>query len=599
MRHRRPKSIQTILTYCFFACMLLLCVLASVVFSIIQYHNLQDNLERTIASIGTTVGSSIDLQISQMDTICLNTINSQSIKSTFVEYCANNNQYSYEQIQRARFLANNLAAIKGIDSSIRQINLYGYTTGSFGYGNYTGNLQCNAVSMDWFDDVVQQDGLRYLSAPFAWPMISNGAGTEEDHPYLALYRMYYDTYGNPMGFVEVMKYADILFSAAADPEIVQPMEILVYDSLGNQIYPISTDAHTAFPYLDHTSNRCVQLYNDTANHWEFVSYTPLELSGFTVVTIMDRQAFLEPIYQSIMIIIVVCCLLLLLCVLLSHMLAKRLSAPLKTIYRFLFHMNPSNQFQPLALPDSGVIEIDKLRNSLNEALAFQKSATETMMLMKEQELQAQMLAFQSQMNPHFLYNSLSTVAAMAESGMQEPIVRLCENITSILRYISSNREQTSTLEEELEYCDLYLECMKLRFGEALQYEFDIDDTLLDLPVPKLCIQLLVENAVKFTTRASQPWNISITGQVNDSCWYITVQDSGPGFSPEKHRYLQEQMDKIRRNGLLPSLAIDGMGLLNVFIRFYLLHGQSFLFDFGNPATGGAMVIIGGSLDAKS
>ena len=61
-----------------------------------------------------------------------------------------------------------------------------------------------------------------------------------------------------------------------------------------------------------------------------------------------------------------------------------------------------------------------------------------------------MLSLQSQMNPHFLYNSLSTIGEMAQEGMTEPVARMSDMITDIMRYISSNREQRSSLEEELE-----------------------------------------------------------------------------------------------------------------------------------------------------
>ena len=88
-----------------------------------------------------------------------------------------------------------------------------------------------------------------------------------------------------------------------------------------------------------------------------------------------------------------------------------------------------------------------------------------------------MLALQAQMNPHFLYNSLNTICAMAEEGMTEEVSGMCQDITSILRYILRQRVE-STVEEELEHCDLYLQCMKKRFKDSFTYEFDIADDLL-------------------------------------------------------------------------------------------------------------------------
>lgn len=117
--------------------------------------------------------------------------------------------------------------------------------------------------------------------------------------------------------------------------------------------------------------------------------------------------------------------------------------------------------------------------------------------------------------------------------------------------------------------------------------------MLELPVPKLCIQLLVENAVKFTANTSPPWHIVIQGHMDDECWYVEVKDNGPGFGEEITAHLKSQMDVILEKGLLPSLELDGMGILNIFIRFYLIYGITFIFDFGNLPEGGAIVKVGG------
>ena len=203
-----------------------------------------------------------------------------------------------------------------------------------------------------------------------------------------------------------------------------------------------------------------------------------------------------------------------------------------------------------------------------------------------------MLALQSQMNPHFLYNSLASISEMAREGLTDSIITMSENIASILRYISSNREQSTTIEEELELCDMYLSCMKLRFSDALHYQFDVEDEMLDFMIPKLCVQLLVENSIKSVTTQASPWNIRVYGYTDADNWYIEVQDNGPGFDPLVDQSLRRQMDDILKTKTLPSLKIQGMGLLNIFIRFYLMDGIPFIFDFGNNPNGGAFVKVG-------
>lgn len=133
----------------------------------------------------------------------------------------------------------------------------------------------------------------------------------------------------------------------------------------------------------------------------------------------------------------------------------------------------------------------------------------------------------------------------------------------------------------------------MRFKDSFSYEFDIADDLLDLKIPKLCIQLLIENSVKFASRTAPPWHIRIEGYIDSGQWLISVKDNGPGFDPDVDKYLRAQMDEILKHSVLPSLELDGMGILNIFIRFYLLFGKAFLFQFGNLPEKGAFVIVGG------
>lgn len=143
----------------------------------------------------------------------------------------------------------------------------------------------------------------------------------------------------------------------------------------------------------------------------------------------------------------------------------------------------------------------------------------------------------------------------------------------------------------------YLDCMRIRYGNDLRYTVAIPSSMLRLQIPKLCLQLLVENSIKFATSSVRPpWLIHIEGTQTDQQWRISIHDNGNGFSPEKLDELNAQIDSIDKTGLLPSLELHGMGLLNIYIRFKLLyHGQHY-FCVENAADGGALVTIGGNLD---
>lgn len=595
---QKTKNIQKILFSYFLISATALLVLFTIIFSGVQYYTLHRDMENDILRTCTSIANDIDLQISQMDNVCLNTINSTAIKDSFSDWASADLLSQSEQLQYQTTLSNSLTSVKGVDSSIRQVNIYSMNNKGFGTGNYTGALNLITSEQSWYEETKTQNGHRFFDASQNF-LFSRKTGTDSDRMYFSLYRMYFDIYHNPVGFVQVMKYYDTLFESAHFPQSDYDITVAVYDPDGRLIYPFieDEDAEGHFDYYsaikDQDSSNGAQVYNTVEKQQENVYSASLDYSDFTVVTSIRTTDFFLPIAHNLLWIPFLVIALFFGCLLSAKAISKWLASPLTRMYDFLSNIDPRDQFREIQMEDSDIIEIDKLRDSLNAALRSQKKSARTMLLLKEQELQAQMLALQAQMNPHFLYNSLNTIGAMAEEGMCTEVAGMCQDITSILRYISSDKESVSSVEEELEHCDLYLKCMKQRYKTSLTYEFDIDDDLLDLPIPKLCVQLLIENSVKFATRTQPPWHIRIEGYIDEERWLICVKDNGTGFDEEVSKRLRSQMDEILAHSVLPSLELDGMGILNIFIRFYLTFGISFIFDFGNLPERGAFVIVGG------
>lgn len=603
MRHirRKKKNIQKILFSSLLCSNVGFLILTILIMSCIQYFSLHQNMENDIHRTSNLIANEIDLQISQMDNVCLNVINSTEIKKAFSTWISADLPSVYEEMQYQDTLSAALISVKGIDPSIRQVNLYSMDGKGYGAGNYTGELNTVLSAQPWYLPTKTLNGQRYVSASTNF-LFSRESGTDTDRIYFSLYRMYFDNFHNPIGFVEVMKYYDTVFEIAQSPKSNYNINISVYDQTGNQIFPSVKDDTEYFNYYDKLDSddysRGFQIYNTARRQQEYIYATEADYSDFVIVTSIRSSDFLLPIINSLLWIPVLALLLFCICYLIAKKMSRWLASPLSKMYHFLSNIDPRDQFSEIKMEDSDIIEIDKLRDSLNTAMRSQKASTQAMLLLKEQELQAQMLALQAQMNPHFLYNSLNTIGAMAEEGMTDEVTKMCQDITSILRYISSDKESVTTVEEELEHCDLYLKCIKLRFKDALSYEFDIDDELLDQPIPKLCVQLLIENSVKFATRTQPPWHIRIEGFINEERWLICVKDNGTGFDESVANHLRAQMDEILAQSILPSLQLDGMGILNIFIRFYLTFGKSFIFDFGNLPERGAFVIIGGHLNEE-
>ena len=582
----RKQRIRTILIRALISLSLVTLGLISVIFSVMQYRTLKSNATRDMRSSCARVASGLGQTVKEMDTILLYSIASGELKDEFQTYMKAGNPFKKNRARQS--LAGTMISLKGFDFATRQLNLYDIEEGGYGVGNYNGDLPFAARYQSWYEDTLSLSGKKYIFAPARDELASNSAGISRDTLYFSICRLFYGDFHTPLGFIEVKAYYDEVFeSLKHDISALNPV-IAVYDSEGRQIYP----QEEVFSYYSFKDAGDGEILNTNTGRKQYLCFSEDKDNGLIVAMAVDDAVFMEPVYRSFIPIILAVCLIFVFCLVFAAALARRLSDPIGQIYAFLLDAEKP-QFARLDAADSGILEIDELRDSINDSIRLQENATQTMLTLKEQEMQAEMLALQSQMNPHFLYNSLSMIGEMAESGMTDQVSEMCEDITSILRYISSNREMRIRVEEEMEQVDRYLGCMQKRFGGGLHYTYDISDDILDCMVPKLCIQLLVENAVKAVMTHREPWEIRVEGARDGDDWHVTVMDNGPGFDPEVDRELRSNMDEILRTGVLPSLKIEGMGILNIFIRLYLLDGIPFVFDFGNKDDGGAFVTVGG------
>jgi hypothetical protein len=170
---------------------------------------------------------------------------------------------------------------------------------------------------------------------------------------------------------------------------------------------------------------------------------------------------------------------------------------------------------------------------------------------------AQLAALRGQMDPHFMFNTLNSIAGLVRDQRSDAAIRMIVGLSEFLRRSSeeSHRAQV-TLGEEVEYLQRYIDIQKVRFGERLRVSFDIPAGLMNGQVPNLLLQPLVENAIKHgLSRRVSGGEIRVTGAGGDGMLRLTVYNDGP--------WVQEDMEA----------APAGVGLGNLRTRLRILHGD--------------------------
>ena len=173
---------------------------------------------------------------------------------------------------------------------------------------------------------------------------------------------------------------------------------------------------------------------------------------------------------------------------------------------------------------------------------------------------------QTQINPHFIYNTLDTIKYLI---MSEPdkAAHLIEKFTHILRYSINNTKQDVLLQEDMRYIEDYLYIQKTRFGDRFLCETAIAGECMRYDVPKLLLQPLIENSIKYGFKKRMEIRVTICGRCEGDYLYLSVEDNGPGVP-------RATLETLRAMLRSEELKTEHNGLQNLARRIVLEYGDN-------------------------
>ena len=244
-------------------------------------------------------------------------------------------------------------------------------------------------------------------------------------------------------------------------------------------------------------------------------------------------------------------------------------------------------------------EVGKVTRAFNEMLASikdyiarirtqlitQSEMKEKNLLMETHLKDAQLKYLQSQINPHFLFNTLNAGAQLAMMEGADRTVEYIRNMADFFRYNVKKSSETVKLSEEIELVDSYMYILNVRFAGEMLFEKDIDESLLNVMVPSMIIQPLVENSIKYGIKDLEPGEGKVTLSVyrEDKMCCIRVSDNGIGTD-------EEIIEKIMNHEKKPS-ETRGVGITNVMSRLDLYYNNKEVFEMKSRKNEGTHVTI--------
>lgn len=269
--------------------------------------------------------------------------------------------------------------------------------------------------------------------------------------------------------------------------------------------------------------------------------------------------------------------------------ARYLAKPVSRLDQIIKSYNYENMNHELKFT-SDIEELNSLSDSFSHLLQRLSASMEKEKDAVKLQMQAQFDALQAGVNPHFIFNVLNIIANRGMQLEDDEICRICSKLASILRYSSNTKVRYARLGEEFQYLNNYFYLIKARFSDDFDYSIEADERLLEMEIPKLGLQQLAENCVKFRP-AERPVRIEIKVTSDESGIEMVIQDNGDGFEEEVIERLNHRISKIKeRQRLDHESELGGMGIINTFQRFYYMYGERLSFEIDNNQTGACVLI---------
>lgn len=253
---------------------------------------------------------------------------------------------------------------------------------------------------------------------------------------------------------------------------------------------------------------------------------------------------------------------------LSYKIPLSITSPIRRLSEVTDQVAKGNLSVRASVKSSG--EVATLSESMNTMIdkinELLEQVTKEQMRLRKAEFEL----LQSQINPHFLYNTLDTIVWLAEAGEHKKVVSMVGSLSEFFRSTLNQGKDIVSIREELQHVRSYLEIQQVRYQDILEYEINVPEDLGDNLIPKITIQPLVENALYHGIKNKRGLGkITITGRAVQGGFELLVEDNGIGIA---HDRLMQVVEKLKV-GTQPSEDI--YGVYNVNERIRLNFGENY------------------------
>ncbi|NCC42386.1 MAG: sensor histidine kinase, partial [Clostridia bacterium] len=493
----RKLSFQKKLYLYFFTLDLVLLAICSMVFYYYTTNSLKRTMHDTIISNTSMLTSDLDNLLEAADSSLKELQTNDSLLSEAKNISYSNNNYFSTHVPTA----------SSYKSAFRSVIYAQDLKGSISYvSKYYDNIGVSSESGAY--DYIAKSTLRNhdeLSQLFYDTIYVSYAAPHEDYwghnkTVFSVARAMRDTYYRYGLFVidyDISSLTNLLNYF----ETPQDYSISILDADNNMVY--SSDSELDQDLFYSCYKDAISEHKDTFSHDNFSlsCYETSAVSGWTFILTTNNSSYLDSMKQLLLVSAVLFLSLFAAMSIFLYLVTRQLAKPIKQLSHQLMTLEPGKNINIQEISSND--EIVTLTNAVQAFLAEIYDQNQRLTEARRRTLQAHYDAMEAQLNPHFLYNTLSVIGMTGLSSGNTAVSTMCSELANLLRYSLSYTGQSVRLEQEIANAESYLYIMKMRYEDDLMYEWNLDTSLNDLRVPKLILQPLIENCFQHGFRQTE------------------------------------------------------------------------------------------------
>lgn len=453
----------------------------------------------------------------------------------------------------------------------------------FNKGNSYINSYVDISQLAWYKEAVENKDSICLSSAHVQHVISG------ERPWvITLSRYIPDQTGKKEGGV---LFVDLNYSAIRklcdDSSVGKKGYIFIIDKEGNIVYHPQQQQL----YNELQTENIEEVMNCTSDYLELgkgdskklYTVSRSEKTGWTVVSCSYTSELLKRSNQAQELYMLMAVILVAVALIISSIVSKGITRPIHKLQSSMALIQEGD-FQ------AGNVEVDSRNEigSLTETFNVMTQKIQELMVQIIEEQQAkrksELKALQSQINPHFLYNTLDSIIWMAEEGKNEEVVVMTASLAKLFRQIINNEEEEISIFQEVEYCRNYLIIQKMRYKDKLEFEIDLDPDIKGEKIIKLVLQPLIENAIYHGLKYKESKGMLILkGYGLEDDIIFEIIDNGVGMDQDTMEHIFERHKVNYRS--------NGVGVYNVERRIRLSYGQEYGISYKSKLGEGTVATV--------